>query len=195
MQVNLFNIPLFEIVTKSAVGSVLHLAYAIGPAEDEPFFTWAFEQDKKLRRLAQANDPLVALTDWDEAQRNAIKKVYKTTQLQLCVWHILKNFIKAIKDLWIGSTTLTANLPTPETPAQRNCLVDALPTIVDDDAAHKEYPRDPRGMYDWFSNFVYAKSQEDCDALAQNFECFWEEDQPGKSTKTLYGICILTFLP
>ena len=46
--------------------------------------------------------PLVIMSDYDKAFKNAARKVFEASQ-QLCVWHILKNVIHNIKQKWDGA--------------------------------------------------------------------------------------------
>jgi hypothetical protein len=109
---NRFNWKLLEISGITHFGTVFPVAFALSPNEDETFFRWvlrAFNSYLKAgtQRIYGEGDglllqPLVVLTDYAQATRNAVITVFPEAQLQLCTWHISKAIIKTVREKWQG---------------------------------------------------------------------------------------------
>ena len=80
----------------------LSVAFALISAEDEDSFFWALSQLKEMAEHHSIPFPLVIMSNYDKAFKNAARKVFEASQ-QLCVWHILKNVIHNIKQNWEGT--------------------------------------------------------------------------------------------
>jgi hypothetical protein len=64
----------------------------------EFFLNWVKEASPAVR-------PAVIMSDRDQAQLNALRKVYPGSQILLCIWHVLRAFqthfvIDHFQDLW-----------------------------------------------------------------------------------------------
>ncbi|XP_074290437.1 protein FAR1-RELATED SEQUENCE 5-like [Silene latifolia] len=75
-------------------GSTILYAAALISYEDTESFEWVFE--KWMEWMGRA--PTVLLTDQCKAMEGAIKKVFPETKHRLCLWHILQNADKNLKD-------------------------------------------------------------------------------------------------
>jgi hypothetical protein len=102
---NRFNHKLLEINGITHFSSVFPIAFAIGPKKQEGFFEWTLNKLDYWIESSGATTPLVLLTDYAEASRNAIRTIWSSAQLQLCTWHISKNILKAVHEKWQGATS------------------------------------------------------------------------------------------
>jgi hypothetical protein len=109
---NRFNWKLLEINGITHFRTVFPVAFALSPNEDEAFFRWVLQTlNKRFDAIAKRLygeglglllQPLVVLTDYANASRNAVRDLFPEAQLQLCTWHISKNIIKATREKWQG---------------------------------------------------------------------------------------------
>lgn len=93
---NRFNWKLLEINGITHFGTVFPVAFALSPNEDQPFFRWVLQALNSYlkagsKRLYGEDEglllqPLVVLTDYANASRNAVMQVFPEAQLQLCTW-------------------------------------------------------------------------------------------------------------
>ena len=98
-----FNMPLLQIGGLTGLHTNFSAAFALTSMEDEDSFFWALSQLKEMSEYHNFPSPLVIMSDYDKAFKNAAQKVFETSQQQLCVWHILKNVVHNIKQKWEGA--------------------------------------------------------------------------------------------
>ena len=101
-KVNRFNMPLLQIGGLTGLHTNFSVAFALTSAEDEDSFLWALSQLREMAEHHNIPSSLVIVSDYDKAFKNAARKVFETSQQQLCVWHILKNVVHNIKQKWEG---------------------------------------------------------------------------------------------
>lgn len=157
---NRFNWKLLEISGITHFGTVFPVAFALSPDENEPFFRWALQAfdsylQTTVQRLYGEDDglllqPLVVLTDYTHASRNAVMKVFPEAQLQLCTWHISKCIIKATREKWQG-TAAPDDVLTPRE------MTDEAAGITTQQ--HHEFNR--KSFLEGFRGLMYAPSIDD----------------------------------
>ncbi|XP_074271333.1 protein FAR1-RELATED SEQUENCE 5-like [Silene latifolia] len=91
---NRYQMPFCPFVGVNHHGSTILYAVALISYEDTESFEWVFE--KWMECMGRA--PTVLLTDQCKAMEGAIKKVFPETKHRLCLWHILQNADKNLKD-------------------------------------------------------------------------------------------------
>ncbi|XP_074315453.1 protein FAR1-RELATED SEQUENCE 5-like [Silene latifolia] len=91
---NRYQMPFCPFVRVNHHGSTILYAAALISYEDTESFEWVFE--KWMECMGRA--PTVLLTDQCKAMEGAIKKVFPETKHRLCLWHILQNADKNLKD-------------------------------------------------------------------------------------------------
>jgi hypothetical protein len=103
---NRFNMPLLQIGGLTGLHTNFCVGFSLTSGEAEEDFLWSLEQ---LKTLAQGDDfggpinfPLAIMSDYDNAFKNAARKVFQKAKQQLCVWHIMKNVVHNIKQKWRG---------------------------------------------------------------------------------------------
>ena len=101
-KVNRFNMPLLQIGGLTGLHTNFSVAFALTSMEDEDSFSWALLQLKEMAQYHSIPTPLVIISDYDKAFKNAARKIFETSQQQLCIWHILKNVVHNIKQKWEG---------------------------------------------------------------------------------------------
>ena len=101
-KVNRFNMPLLQIGGVTGLNTNYSVAYVLTSGEAEDTFFWALSRLKDLASAHEVPMPLVVMSDYDRAFKNAASKVFEDSQQQLCVWHILKNVVHNIKQKWEG---------------------------------------------------------------------------------------------
>jgi hypothetical protein len=88
---NRFRMPLFAIAGVTALGTTFHVALVFLGHEKLEDYKWALES---LRALYEANglgSPETLVTDRDLALMGAIRLVFPSAKLVLCLWHVEKN--------------------------------------------------------------------------------------------------------
>ena len=68
--------------------------------ERQEGFDWLMDQVNNVRESIGAKPPTITITDYDDAMRNAIARVYPEATPQVCVFHINKNVALRIKKEW-----------------------------------------------------------------------------------------------
>ena len=101
-KVNRFNMPLMQIGGITGLHTNFSIGFALTSREDEDTFCWTLSQLKELADHYKIPSPLVIISDYDQAFKNAACSVFGSSQQQLCVWHILKNVVHNIKQKWEG---------------------------------------------------------------------------------------------
>ncbi|XP_074318173.1 protein FAR1-RELATED SEQUENCE 5-like [Silene latifolia] len=91
---NRYQMPFCPFVGVNHHGSTILYAAALISYEDTESFEWVFE--KWIECMGRA--PTVLLTDQCKAMEGAIKKVFPETKHRLCLWHIIQNADKNLKD-------------------------------------------------------------------------------------------------
>ena len=99
-KVNRFNMPLLQIGGITGLHTNFSVAFALSSGEDEDSFFWSLSQLVGLAEQHNIASPLVIMSDFDKAFKNAARRAFETSQQQLCVWHILKNIVHNIKQKW-----------------------------------------------------------------------------------------------
>ena len=101
-KVNRFNIPLLQIGGITGLHTNFSVAFALPNGEDEDSFFWSLSQLVGLAEQHNIASPLVIMSDFDKALKNAARRAFETSQQQLCVRYILKNIVHNIKQKWEG---------------------------------------------------------------------------------------------
>ena len=101
-KVNRFDMPLMQIGGITGLHTNFSIGFALTSREDEDTFCWTLSQLKELAEHHEIPSPLVIISDYDRAFKNAACSVFGSSQQQLCVWHILKNVVHNIKQKWEG---------------------------------------------------------------------------------------------
>ena len=189
-KVNRFNMPLMQIGGITGLHTNFSIGFALTSREDEDTFCWTLLQLKELADQYEIPSPLVLISDYDRAFKNAASNVFGSSQQQLCVWHILKNVVHNIKQKWegalgdfAGGITENARISGPSTSSSPVALND----LIDDENTNDEDPQvqaiiekslnttrstenadvGPHELLQAFRSMLYADS-------AQRFEEAWE---------------------
>jgi transposase-like protein len=81
-------------------GSFFSCAFGLINNERQEGFDWLMDQINARQIEIGANTPQVTITDYDQAMRNAVARVYPEAQPQICIFHINKNVTLHIKRKW-----------------------------------------------------------------------------------------------
>ncbi|KAG5747772.1 hypothetical protein H9Q70_009557 [Fusarium xylarioides] len=100
-KVNRFNMPLLQITRITALHTNFSVAFGVAAKEDEEAFTWLLEQLDNVRQQHQIPHPRVIVSDFDDAFKSAVRRVFYTSQQQLCLWHMKKNVNLHISQKWL----------------------------------------------------------------------------------------------
>lgn len=88
---NTFKICLFQITGITDQKSVANFAFGLINTEKEEGYQWLCEQMDSLCREISAPSPAVVIADKESALRNALNRIFPSTQQQLWVYHINAN--------------------------------------------------------------------------------------------------------
>ncbi len=78
-------------------------AYGLINNERQDGFDWLADQVKAQRTRIGAKGHLVAITDYSNALKRAMDRVFPTVKQQLCIWHMNKNMKNHISKKWDAS--------------------------------------------------------------------------------------------
>ncbi|KAK9665511.1 hypothetical protein RND81_14G116700 [Saponaria officinalis] len=92
---NRYRMPFSPFVGVNHHGCTIFFAAALVSYEDAETFEWVFERWVEC----MGNAPNVFITDQDKAMEVAIRKVFPETKHRLCLWHILQNADKNLRNL------------------------------------------------------------------------------------------------
>jgi hypothetical protein len=101
-RVNRYNMPLCQINGITALYTTFPVAYCLVVSEREEVFSWVLGQLKDLATAEGIPDPLVIISDFDKAFKRAGRLVYRSSQQQICLWHVMKNVAFNVKKKWHG---------------------------------------------------------------------------------------------
>lgn len=91
------GLALFQAISIGSLGKIFSCAFGLTNNERQEGFDWLMDQINILREEIGTSPPLVTVTDFDTAMRNAVTRVYPDARPQLCIFHINKNIVLQIK--------------------------------------------------------------------------------------------------
>ncbi|KAL8483585.1 hypothetical protein ACS0TY_026318 [Phlomoides rotata] len=94
-KINIYKLPLFEIVGVTSTGMTFAVAFAYLESEQEDNYMWACNILKDLMHGDCL--PTVILTDRELALVNVVESAFPTATHLLCKWHIQKNVLAKCK--------------------------------------------------------------------------------------------------
>ena len=94
---NRYSMPLLVIVGFTNIGTSFYAGFCFMCGEKEEDFAWVFQQLQELYKHLDLPDPVTFVTDCDLGLINALKAVYPTANLNLCIWHVLHDLPKVKK--------------------------------------------------------------------------------------------------
>lgn len=97
---NRFKMYLFQATGVTDQRSVANFAFGLINTEKEEGFHWLSERLNELRQQVGAPEPTVIITDKEKALKNALLRVFPSSQQQLCVWHVNAKIRARIKSRW-----------------------------------------------------------------------------------------------
>jgi len=78
----------FQVVGVDNLGKFFSCAFGLINNERQEGFDWLMDQINARQIEIGANTPQVTITDYDQAMRNAVARVYPEAQPQICIFHI-----------------------------------------------------------------------------------------------------------
>ncbi|RYP07121.1 hypothetical protein DL764_002716 [Monosporascus ibericus] len=90
----------FQVISIGSLNKVFSYAFGLINNERQKGFNWLMDQVKALHQEIGAPPPLITITDYDTAIRNAIARVYLDAKPQLSILYVNKNVILYIKRKW-----------------------------------------------------------------------------------------------
>jgi hypothetical protein len=90
----------FQVVGLNHLGMAFACGFGLINNERQEGFDWLMDQVDVNRARIGASTPSVTITDYDDAMRNAIARVYPEAQPQICIFHINKNVALHFKKKW-----------------------------------------------------------------------------------------------
>ena len=145
--------------------------FALGPEENNEFMDWAISRLRALALQHRIPLPLGYITDFSHAERNALMKHFPQSQSQLCLWHIMKNVVKYIKDHWKGPKNAALEGLNPGTTPIADHVVDeksSHPEGDDYQFDRKDFTYSPTGILAMWKAIAWTRSTTICEGL-------WEE--------------------
>ena len=102
-KINRFNLPLMQITGITGLGTTFNIAWALLKDEREHSYQWVLSRLQKTMEEYQVPLPVVIISDFDTALRNALHNVFPQVATQLCLWHVMKNVAFNVKKKWEGT--------------------------------------------------------------------------------------------
>ena len=90
----------FQVVGLNHLGMAFVCGFGLINNERQDGFNWLMDQVNANRARVGALTPSITITDYNDAIRNAIARVYPEAQPQICIWHINKNVALNFKKKW-----------------------------------------------------------------------------------------------
>lgn len=90
-KLNEYNIPVCNVIGSTGMNTTIQLGLAFMTHQDEPAFTWIFNQFRRLFDEKNIPYPRIIVTDRDSACMNALDVVFPDTPALICRWHINNN--------------------------------------------------------------------------------------------------------
>lgn len=165
---NVFNMPLFQVTVVTHVGSIANIAFGLVDNEREDGFAWLLRQLDGLRHQlpGPTPTPLVVITDFEQALKNAISTVWPTAKQQLCVFHVNKNVTANMKKKWRGDMAPEVHDEDEavEAPPEENALQDVNAPAHTNNTSYpvpSTVPHTRAGIYELWKAMVYTAKEED----------------------------------
>ena len=96
---NCYNMPLIHFSGVTPTGKNFSIGFGFLSAESEPQYTWMLEAYRQAV-LGGDVEPLIIITDNEQALLNAMRTVYPRVPHLLCRWHNEKNVLQEAKKHW-----------------------------------------------------------------------------------------------
>lgn len=97
---NRFKLPFVNICGTTNLHTTFNIMFGLVNKEDEATYAWVLERVEELRIDQNIKPPLVLISDFDKAFKNAAGCVWTHTDQQICVWHVNKNVQGKVKEKW-----------------------------------------------------------------------------------------------
>lgn len=178
----------FQVMSIGSLNKVFSCAFGLINNERQEGFDWLMDQVNVLRQEVGVAPPVVTITDFDAAMRNAVARVYPDAKPQLCIFHVNKNVILHIKGKWDKqAATIVRQAQQPQANpindldfdddnddriveginrmAAQGEEVGPLPETV-------EYSR--AGIYELWKHMLYASTTNDFNTAWERLQSFFE---------------------
>jgi len=114
------GLALFQIVGINCFRMAFSCGFGLIDNERQEGFDWLMDQVNKRRIEIEAKPPGIVITDYDQAMKNAIARVYPEAKQQICIFHVNKNVVLHIKRKWDAqAAAAVASDFAAQTPASR----------------------------------------------------------------------------
>lgn len=101
---NKYNMALTQFTGVNNLHTTFCIAWGILSNEKERAYRWVLEELKQVSQEAGIQYPIVFISDFDKALKNAFYLIYgENVHQQLCLWHIMKNVAFHVKVDYNGS--------------------------------------------------------------------------------------------
>ena len=105
--------------------------------ERQEGFDWLMDQVNGNQARIGAATPSVTITDYDDALRNAIARVYPEAKPQICIFHINKNIALNFKKKWNKSTAAAVAQSITQRSVDQSTQPPADQSVPDDDEVER----------------------------------------------------------
>ena len=187
------GLALFQIMSIGSLNKIFSCGFGLINDERQEGFDWLMDQVNVLRQEIGVAPPLVTITDFDTAMRNAIARVYPDAKSQICIFHVNKNVVLHIKRKWDNQAAATvAAVHQPPSAAEPNeaqpnnginfnddddRIVERINrlTIHDEEIGPVpetvEYSR--AGLYNLWVHMMYARTVNDFNVAWERLQSFF----------------------
>jgi hypothetical protein len=95
---NRYKMPLLHILGVSSTQKQFSAGFCFLSGEEHDDYLWAIESFEQT--VFHGLSPLVIVTDNEAALRNACIRIFPTSRLLLCIWHVQQNVLGKAKNAW-----------------------------------------------------------------------------------------------
>lgn len=190
-QTNNKGLAFFQVVALNHLGKAFSCAFGLINNEKQEGFTWLMSKTDEMRRKARAPPPIVTITDYDVAMKNAIAEVYPEAQPQLCIFHVNKNVTLNIKRKWNKeaaaqvAAAMGVELPLSPTQEENNLDRTYQESVVDrgnqspdgriSSAVPETVEYSMAGLYKLWEGVVYSHSIDDFEAAWAKLKAYFHQ--------------------
>lgn len=181
----------FQVISMGSLNKIFACAFGLINNERQEGFDWLMDQVNDLRQEIGARTPVVTITDYDIAMRNAIARVYPGAKPQLCIFHVNKNVVLHIKRKWDAraATAVAQQQAQQQPPTQANNDIDLdddderVVTRINRMAAQGEelgplpetVEYSKHGVYDLWKYMIYVPTIDEFNTAWEKMQAFFAD--------------------
>ncbi|KAG5747742.1 hypothetical protein H9Q72_004026 [Fusarium xylarioides] len=165
--------PLLQITGITSLHTNFSVAFGVAAKEDEEAFTWLLEELDKVRQLHKIDPPGVIISDFDDAFKSAARRVFSSSQQQLCLWHIMKNVKMHVRQKRLtfapgeafSNSQHQANASAPSSSTSALPSSSATLSITRKTRVNRRFEDNPDGVITAFQEMTAAASEAEFNEL------------------------------